>query len=286
MPTNPTRALVLAGGGLTGIAWELGVLAGLADVGVELARADLIVGTSAGAAVGAQVTSGAPMADLVAAQRVPADQTKERMVELDLEALGEIFATSWDQSLPEAERLAKVGAMAKGAATISPADRRETIAARLPSHEWPATPLVLCAIDADTGAFCRFDAASGVSLVDAVAASCAVPGIWPPAPIGDSSYIDGGVRSATNADVASGCDTIVVLVPMPTDLNWQLDRIEVPALEEQGSTVAVLRSDDDALEAMGQNALDPTRRAPSLDAGLRQGAAAAADLVELWSGRP
>src|SRR5215831_13683674 len=116
MPTDPTCALVLAGGGLTGMAWELGVIAALADAGVDLAAAHLIVGTSAGAAVGAQITSGASMDELVGAQRVPADRTKERMVDLDLDAIGEVFAASWDQSLPEAERLAKVGAMAMNAA--------------------------------------------------------------------------------------------------------------------------------------------------------------------------
>ena len=96
--------------------------------------------------------------------------------------------------------------------------RRAVIAARLPSHEWPAHPLVVTAIDAHSGAFTRFDASSGVPLVDAVAASCAVPGVWPPVSIGGRRYIDGGVRSVTNADLASGCGRVLVLAPMPADV--------------------------------------------------------------------
>jgi len=39
---------VLGGGGVTGVAWEIGLLAGLAARGVKLGQADLVVGKSAG----------------------------------------------------------------------------------------------------------------------------------------------------------------------------------------------------------------------------------------------
>ena len=61
--SDQRTALVLGGGGITGIAWEIGVLAGLAEAGVDLTGADLVVGTSAGSVVGAQITSGAPLED-------------------------------------------------------------------------------------------------------------------------------------------------------------------------------------------------------------------------------
>ena len=54
-----THALVLAGGGVTGVAWETGVLLGLRDAGHDIiGNLDLVVGTSAGSTVGAQILSG------------------------------------------------------------------------------------------------------------------------------------------------------------------------------------------------------------------------------------
>jgi NTE family protein len=279
-----TRALVLGGGGVTGIAWELGVLASLADGGFDLGRADVVIGTSAGAAVGAQITSGVPMADLVAAQLTPASESKELAVDLDLESMVEVFGVLWDESREPDERRAAVGARAKEASTISVEARREIIAARLPVPTWPATRLVITAVDCDSGELVTFDAESGVELVDAVMASCAVPSVWPPTPIGDRLYMDGGVRSSTNADLADGADTVVVLVPMPAVMTTDLDAVEIGVLEASGSTVAVLRLDEDAHAAMGANPLDPAMRAPALDAGLRQGKSAAADLAEIWAG--
>src|SRR6478672_9805392 len=119
MPSSTARALVLAGGGVTGIAWELGVLSALAGAGVGLADADLVLGTSAGAAVGAQITSGAPMSDLLAAQRVPASESKEVAAELDGAVLEEIIGVLLDGNADQTANLAKVGAMARAAETIS-----------------------------------------------------------------------------------------------------------------------------------------------------------------------
>jgi NTE family protein len=283
MSEDPTRALVLGGGGVTGIAWELGVLCALAEGGIDLGLADLVVGTSAGASVGAQITSGAPMADLVAAQRIPAGQTKEVAATLDPVLLEEVFGVLFDPSLDPVESRAKVGAMAKAAETISVDARRAIIESRLPNHEWPASRLVLTAIDTDSGELVTFDSSSDASLIDAVAASCAVPCIWPPTPIGGRWYMDGGVRSATNAELAADHDIVLILSPMAAAMTPQLDATEVAFLEAGGSTVVVLRVDDDAMAAMGPNALDPAMRAPALDAGRRQGEAAAADIAELWA---
>ena len=69
---------------------------------------------------------------------------------------------------------------------------------------------------ADNGEFVAFEKSSGVSLVDAVAASCAVPGVWPPVTINGRRYIDGGMRSAVNADLAAGYERVVVLAPINT----------------------------------------------------------------------
>lgn len=269
-----TRALVLGGGGVTGIAWELGVVAGLAEADIDVTEADLVVGTSAGATVTAQITT-APLTDLVRAQL--AEETAEIAAVLDLDLLIEIFTLLQDRSAASDERRAEVGARALSAETVPEAVRHAVIEARLPHHGWPEQRVLLTAVDAHTGAFHAFDAASGVSLVDAVAASCAVPAVWPPVTIGGRRYVDGGVRSSTNADLAAGQDAVLVLTPMSDDMTPGFDR-EVSSLRAGGSEVVVLRADEQALDRMGPNPLDPARRAPALEEGRRQGTAAA-DLV-------
>jgi NTE family protein len=136
-------------------------------------------------------------------------------------------------------------------------------------------------VDANTGEERVFGRDSGVSLVDAVAASCAVPGIWPPVTIGDSRYVDGGVRSAENADLAFGEDVVLVLqameMPGVTDLAEQAE-----ALRAQGSTVLIVKPDEDVLAAMGTNPLDPTVRTPVAEAGRRQGAKLAEEIAAFW----
>jgi NTE family protein len=278
------RALVLGGGGVTGIAWEVGVIAGLAETGIDVRDVDLVIGTSAGAAVAAQITSGEPLDALVARQRTPASESKEIAAVLDLEVLGSIFATLLDADLEPDERRARVGTAALAADTVSEPVRLEAIAARLPRDEWPPLGdrrVLLTAVDAASGAFVTFDASSGVALVDAVAASCAVPGIWPPVTIDGRRYVDGGVRSATNADLATGFEEVLVLTPMdPALVVGQAS--ELAALEASGSAVAVVQADPAALEAMGDNPLDPERRGAAVDQGLRQGREAAAALGAAW----
>jgi NTE family protein len=267
------RALVLGGGGVTGIAWEIGVLLGLRDEGVDLVGADLTVGTSAGAAVGAQVLSGVDLDELYARQLDP--HHHELAAELDFDLLVKVFGELARGPI-DAPKLARVGAHALAAATVTESERRTVIEHRLPSHDWPAAALRLTAVDVRSGAFEAFDAASGVALVDAVAASCAVPGIWPPVTIGDRRFMDGGVRSAINSDLAEGHDRVVVLAPLagPSEA---MTSAELDALRGSAS-VAVVSSDEAAVEAMGPNALDPAMRRPAAEAGRRQGRAAAASV--------
>lgn len=88
------RALVLAGGGVAGIAWESGVLRGIQEIEPELysslVAADVILGTSAGAAVAAQITSRTPLGELYDAQL--GETTSELEVDLDLKNLMARFA--------------------------------------------------------------------------------------------------------------------------------------------------------------------------------------------------
>ncbi|MFI7615773.1 patatin-like phospholipase family protein [Nonomuraea terrae] len=268
------RALVLGGGGIAGIAWETGVLAGLADAGVDVTAADRIIGTSAGSTVGAQVTSGLPLTRLLARQADPALQTPELAPGVATEELWEKLQRIAEGSGDAAEQRREIGAMALAAATVPPERRREVIAARLPVHEWPRRDLVVVAANALTGEPRLFTAESGVELVDAVAASCAVPGVWPCVTIDGVPYMDGGVRTMTNADLAAGFDRVLVLAPMAEPGE--------PAWAKLDGVVEVITADDASLAAFGSDPLDPAVRTPSAEAGYAQGREVAARVAAMW----
>ncbi|HLJ34957.1 MAG TPA: patatin-like phospholipase family protein [Ktedonobacteraceae bacterium] len=281
-----TRALVLGGGGVAGVAWELGILAGLHDKGVDVQDADVIIGTSAGSVVGAQITSGTDIESLFASQMVPTAQSKERMVAFDstqmMEAFGQAVAGAGSDL--KAVR-ARIGVYALSAQTIPEAERRAIIGSRLPVHEWPHQRLLIIAVDTETGEEYIMDRESGVNLVDAVAASCAVPGIWPPVTIAGHRYMDGGMRSATNADLASGYERILILNPLGANANFLgagLDA-EVASLQQEGSQVLVIGPDAASTTAIGMNPLDPATREPSARAGRAQGRELATEVAALWS---
>jgi NTE family protein len=286
-------ALVLGGGGAAGNAWQIGVIAGLAEAGVDLTEtADLVVGTSAGATAAAQVRSGIPAAELLASvlspPMQPGGQNRERPPSLPM---GTVF-----------ERMRAIGAAATSAADLQRAmgafglesdsilesgaeQRRAVVAARLPRREWPDRPMIVVAVDAHTGELAAFDRDSGVDLVDAVTASTAAPGLVPTVAINGNRYIDGGMRSLDNADLASGYTHVFVLSPLSgrsgTPPEGQFEGLrrfpgaelgaQVETLRKQGSHVEVITPDADSRAAMGTNNMDPASRAPSARAGYAQG---------------
>lgn len=275
------RALVLGGGGVTGVAWELGLLAGLAEAGVDLAAADVVVGTSAGSVVGAQVTSGAAVEELYQGQLVgPGSEVAARLGFGALARWGLASVTTRDPA--RAGR--RLGRYALAARTVPEQRRREVIAARLPVHDWPDRRLLVTAVDALSGQFVVFDRDSGVGLVDAVGASCAVPGVWPPVTIGDRRYVDGGVRSTANVDLAAGCDPIVVVAPMPRGAGVIAGVAAQVAALPDPLRVVVVSPDAAARAAIGRDVLDPARRAAAARAGRAQAAAVRERVAAVWGG--
>ncbi|MEU6341536.1 patatin-like phospholipase family protein [Streptomyces sp. NPDC046977] len=271
-----TEALVLGGGGVAGIAWLTGLLAGLADAGQDVSGAEVVVGTSAGSAVAAQLGSGLTLEELYARQTEPGLQSAEIMVDVDLTTLGERIGGSLQDATGIADMRRAVGRFALETETVTEEVRRKVVEGRLPSHDWPARTLRIVAVEAGTGEPQVFDNTSGVSLVDAVTASCAVPGVWPPATIGGHRYVDGGVRSATNADYAGGASRVLVLAPLgSTDLFPTEVTLEqaVRELRAGGAEVAVVEPDEASLAAIGTSPLDPSTRRPSAEAGRAQGRA-------------
>lgn len=282
--TEVRRALVLAGGGVAGIAWELGVLMGVMDVdpalGAAVLASDLVVGTSAGSSVGAQMTSGTSLLDLYAAQLAP--RSAEIPVDIDLERfVAELqAATAGATSLADVRR--RIGAFALAADTVPEDDRRAVMAARLPNHDWPERDLRIVAVDATTGELVVFTRESGVGLVDAVAASCAVPGVWPPMTVAGTRYVDGGVWSGANADLAAGADRVLVLTPTLPDGPIVLGRPLADELRELGAArIHVVHADAASVAAFGTNPLAASTRIPSANAGREVGRSAAAAVAAL-----
>jgi len=275
------RAVVLGGGGVAGIGWQLGLLSGLAEVGLDVRLdAGLFVGTSAGATVAAQITSGLPWAALL--ERFGSPDSVERPVAYDLAERKRFLSEVEDGTTNEIDAAARLGRMALAARTLSEADRRAIVAARLPATEWPELPLRIVAVNARDGTPAVFDRASGVPLVDAVAASCAVPGVWPPVTIGADRYIDGGARSHTNADFAAGCDPVLVVLPLEPGgrIAAVLDR-ELAELRASAE-VLLVRMDEHGRSAMGNNPLDPSTRHAMVAAGRAQACDIANEVAALW----
>lgn len=275
-------ALVLGGGGVAGIAWQTGVLHGLGDAGVDVTASswsDTVLGTSAGATVAAQVTSGITLSELYSRQIDPERQIDEPRPEVSIEELNDMLARAAERAAGDRQKFARyVGQAALAATTPPEAERRVVIGHRLPAHEWPERDLGIVAVDAESGRHRVLNRDSGVRLVDAVAASCAIPGMWPPVTIGVHRYIDGGVRSSENADLAVGFAHVLVLqVGVFDAVENPLDR-ERAYLTSRGASVEVLRPDERSLAAIGPDPTDPRVRAAAAEAGFRQGGAVAGEV--------
>ena len=289
-------ALVLGGGGAAGQAWQIGVIAGLAEAGLDLTEAaDLVVGTSSGSTTAAWVRSGIPAAELLASVLSPpvrpAGQNREQPPSLPMATVFERMRAIGAAATSAADLQRAMGAFGlESDAVLGPGagQRRAMVAARLPRAEWPDRPMIVVAVDAHTGELAAFDRDSGVDLVDAVTASTALPGLTPTHSINGTRYINGGVRSGENADLASGYANVVVLSPfggrsqtppqagrfegLRRDPEWGTDLAsQVEALRKQGSRVEVITPDADSRAAMGTNQMDPATRVPAARAGFAQG---------------
>jgi len=264
-----SSALVLAGGGVTGIAWETGVLYGLHLRGaLRVDQFDLVVGTSAGATVAAQISSGVSLEELFARQ--VSDVHEEISPIINLELLTKVFGELAAGGTESDRQRQEIGQLALTASTISEDERRRVIEWRLPTHEWPSQRLLLTAINATTGEFVTWDNDSNISLIDAVASSCAVPTVWPCVSINNMKFYDGGLRTSTNAHLAAGFDSVLIIAPLTQGITPLISK-EIDDLVANGARVDVIVTDSEAIAAMGPNSLDPRFRKAAAEHGLRQG---------------
>jgi NTE family protein len=295
-PAAGDRALVLGGGGSTGNAWLIGVIAGLFESGLDVTGADLTIGTSAGSTAAAQIAGAGP-AELFAAildatpqqRRAPAGsgpgRGQGRPVVNHLERINKIIAAASD--VADMRRRLGTAALEMDAASDGSwsTQWRTTVAARLPSQAWPERDVLITAVDARTGDPAVFDRASGVGLADAIAASCS-SGL--PYRIGESRYLDGGYRSnAENADLATGYKRVLVLSPFggrslqPQEWGTHL-ATQLQELRARGSRVETIYPDGSSEHLFGVNGMDLSLRPAAARAGYEQGQALAGRLSEFW----
>ncbi|MEU4473839.1 patatin-like phospholipase family protein [Micromonospora sp. NPDC023888] len=270
---------VLGGGGVTGIAWEVGVLAGLADEGVTVTPEAVLIGTSSGAVVGAQIASGTSLGELYERQRQGvAHETSTGLGLLDLLRLAraQLFARTPEQA---ARRL---GRLALAERIDDPSRHRRIAEARLPDHSWKDADLRIVVVDADSGTSRTITRHDGVSLVDAVAASCAMPLSSAPVTIDGHRYMDGGMRSTLNLDLAPGNGPVIALAPSTAAIGpWARIGGQRAALGE-GRRVELLLRDPASKRAQGRSVMDrsvvPALVAAARDQGRHEASRVAAAL--------
>lgn len=273
------RALVLGGGGATGIGWMAGLIVGLADRGVDLGLADTVIGTSAGSVVGAHLRVGLPMADSVrrlasGAIAVPPGKVRTS------DALRFVMAQSVPGSPSRGRAL--IGRAALRAQTADEQDWVSAVGDELVGEPWPPQRLIITAVDAETGESVAFDGHSGVPLHLAMAASCAVPKVYPSVEINGRRYVDGGVRTTTNADLAKGHDRVVVIAPIPYAVHRRDRPRDLLATLGPDVRSCVVAPDAASRHAMGRDVLDVSRVEASARAGYAQAESVEDTVRSVW----
>ncbi|MET7575224.1 patatin-like phospholipase family protein [Streptomyces sp. NPDC005492] len=273
-------ALVLGGGGPVGGAWMTGVLAGLTEAGLDLTRADVIIGTSAGAIFGTRLAAGEAPQELYERQLTRADRVELRVTaaqtarflwaamgsrdpERSVRRLGRAALKA--RTRPESELLDALGTLLRGA------------------RDWPHRALRIAAVDARTGSMETFDADSNVTLLEAVAASCAVPLVCAPVTVGGRRWIDGGSRTTTNLHLAAGHRHILAVSPIPTAVGPHPSAGQQAAqLAAEGAEITLVTPDRAARRAMGRDMTADARRPAAASAGHAQATALAPTLDAVW----
>ncbi len=290
VPQAVDRAAVVGCGGVLGVAWAIGLVAGLEHAGLNVRDADLLVGASAGAVAAAQLASSVPLQALLAeqfdAQAGQAEQFRPYS-QAAVDAANQQLVDRVRGNLQQARQ--RIGAYALRSATVSADERRQIVRQRLALQDWPRQALKIVVVNVHSGEARVLDRDCGVDFVDAITASCAVPGVWPVVAIDDGHYMDGGIRSMTNADLAAGARSVLVIAPLgysrANPVSGHLDA-EIALLQSQGAQIHVIEPDAASLQAMGPNILDPSRRAEAAQAGWVQGLVAAGPASRIWNPHP
>jgi NTE family protein len=278
-PPSSRRALVLGGGGHAGIAWEIGVVLGLLERGIDVSSADLLIGTSAGSIVATHLALDGNIDDAVT--RLSSPEAVATGARMGPAVLLRYLAAGLRPGTPASQR-AWLSRGADRAAVIDEDSFVSAVALGIEDADWPDRDLMVTAVRADTGEAVAFTKDSGVPLARAVAASCAVPLVYPPVTIHGHRYVDGGIRTVTNADMAVRCDRVVVIAPVAFAIRKaQRPRAQLAGLGSHVRSTCVV-PDERSLEAMGRNLLDPSTAGDARRAGVAQGATVAPRVEDVW----
>ncbi|WP_459958160.1 patatin-like phospholipase family protein [Nocardia sp. IFM 10818] len=273
VPSNASRhTLVLGGGGAVGICWMAGLLTGLRDAGIDLALADTIIGTSAGAVVGAVLADDGDMSRLV----VPAPG-EAAPIAADQSGFMEILGILSTPGIEPVEARRRAGARTLEMDLGDPGDHIGRIRDLVGTDAWPRTELLVTSVSALTGELRVWTRADGVPLGAALAASTCVPGVFPPIPIEGDRYFDGGLRTSINADLAVGAEVIVVIEPLAHLFPRGARDTE---LGEAASLFVV--PDAESIAAIGYDLFSSAAFQPAYDAAVRQAAEEAARVKAIW----
>ena len=285
------RALVLAGGGYAASAWEIGLITGMADSGLDLRNADLFVGTSSGSRVALHLASGVAHEDAFQRRLQPGPSSSERPPIVDWVGLRDGAARAKQAGGSPTEILRRIGSLAVAAASGRiGSSRREIVAAQLPMETWPEKRVLIATVNAETGERRAFDKDSGIDLVDAVIASTASFG-WPLTLFQGEHYFDGGYYSSNNADLATGFDRVMIfsLKPPPGLPFTSLVPLDetVKTLEDNGALVEVILPDENTLAALAAagGVMNPAISAPAARVGRVQGRSIVNERISSFWGR-
>ncbi|KFL31142.1 hypothetical protein JP75_09555 [Devosia riboflavina] len=282
---TPRIGIILGGGGETGIAWETGVLAALADqAGLTFDKVDIVVGTSAGAFAGEYYASGIDLDAQVEKERtrqvvtapVPAG---EGMSAIPPELMAALLST--DGTIEErGQHIGKLAVEVKTA--ISSADLVGYVGTMLSGSDWPQqVDLRVTTVDAETGKTVLWDRDDNVSLAAAVASSAAVPGFMPAVEINGRHYTD-APRTPFSPEIVAekGLNAIIYIgLPTPT-LSNTVEETALTELEAKGLKVVRITGGENAAPLIA-GALDPSLRPQAVELGLADGAAAAEAVAAL-----
>jgi NTE family protein len=291
--------LVLGGGGVIGERWIMGLLAGIEDAtGFDLRRCEYFVGTSAGAIIAARLAAGVQLnrPSAIGTAIEPASPQPATVPPSTARRAGEWTLALWSPIAPLALAAARPpGALVRAAALARGRRPTETLD-QLGAHVEAQGArfdgrLRICTVDRHRGRRVVFGSpgAPYATVARAVQASCAVPWLFAPVIIGGEEYVDGGVWSATNLDVAPASRDTHVLCLNPTAALDGRQRVvtfarraarsvvvvEALALRRRGAIVRVVTPDAASAAAMGSDFMAPGPRAAVLAAAYRQGLALA-----------